>query len=133
LGQRLRRRRQLWNQHPSSVSLGRRWPGRGSTVTDPNGNVTTYVYDDFGQMLRQTSPVSGVTTYQSDEAGNLIWTTDTNGAATTRAYDALGRVTIATSTHGGDSETISWSYDTTPPATKPSSLRRVTTTALSPK
>jgi YD repeat-containing protein len=42
------------------------------SVTDPNGNLTTYVYDDFGRMREQNSPVTGRTTYKYDEAGNLL-------------------------------------------------------------
>lgn len=81
-------------------------------VTDPNGNVTTYVFDDFGQMIQQTSPVTGVTTYSYDQEGNLLSTTDANGAVTTRTYDALGRILTGTSTRSGvPAETVSWSYD----------------------
>jgi YD repeat-containing protein len=35
--------------------------GNLTAVTDPNGNITSYVYDDFGQLLSQQSPVSGTT------------------------------------------------------------------------
>jgi RHS repeat-associated protein len=81
-------------------------------VTDPNGNTTTYQYDDFGQMLRQTSPVTGVTTYAYDLAGNLLATTDANDATTGRTYDALGRVLTATASKAGaPTESVTWSYD----------------------
>jgi RHS repeat-associated protein len=80
-------------------------------VTDPNGNITTYLYDDFGRMLRQTSPVTGLTTYGYDPAGNLTQTADANGATTTRTFDALGRMSAATSTRGSATETVAWSYD----------------------
>ena len=95
--------------------------GNLTSVTDPNGNVTTYLYDDFGQMLRQTSPVTGVTTYAYDRAGQLLTTTlvdalpgdgrDTT-TTTTRAYDALGRVLSSSSVLAGQSQSVSWSYDT---------------------
>jgi len=83
-----------------------------TSVTDPNGNITTYAYDDFGRMVSQSSPVTGTTTYTYDLAGDPISTTDANHAITTRTYDALGRVLTATSTiSGGASETVTWSYD----------------------
>lgn len=71
--------------------------GNVATVTDPNGNVTSYTYDDFGQMIRQQSLVTGVTLYEYDEAGNLKQVTDANGVTTTRVYDVLGRIVSATS------------------------------------
>ncbi|MHB9000816.1 MAG: hypothetical protein ACYC9N_15035, partial [Thermoanaerobaculia bacterium] len=83
-------------------------------VTDPNGNTTTYQYDDFGQMLRQTSPVTGVTAYAYDPAGNLLATTDANNATTARTYDALGRALTATSSKAGaPTESVTWIYDDT--------------------
>ncbi len=86
--------------------------GNLASVADPNGNVTTYVYDDFGRMLSQTSPVTGTTTYSYDAAGNLVSTTDANGATTTRTYDALNRVlTAASSRSGASTESIAYTYD----------------------
>jgi len=87
--------------------------GNLTSVTDPNGNVTTYLYDDFGQMLRQESPVTGLTVYAYDPAGNLTSTIDANGANTTRSYDALGRVVSQTSVSSGTAtEAVTWTYDT---------------------
>lgn len=85
-----------------------------TSVTDPNGNVTTYAYDDFGRMQKQTSPVTGVTSYSYDEAGNLTSSTNANGAQTVRMYDALNRPLSATSTRTGKpTEGVSWTYDDT--------------------
>lgn len=99
--------------------------GNLASVTDPNGNVTTYLFDDFGQMLRQTSPVSGVTTYEYDLAGNLTTTTDARGAVMGRTYDALGRVTSLITTLATQTETVTWAYDET--AAGPFSKGRLTT------
>jgi YD repeat-containing protein len=82
--------------------------GNLTSVTDPNGNVTSYVYDDFGRMISQTSPVvTGVTTYVRCR-GHLTTMTDAKGATTTRTYDPLGRVLTAVTTCN-DTEVVSWS------------------------
>jgi RHS repeat-associated protein len=85
--------------------------GNLTEVTDPNGNVTSYAFDDFGQMASQQSPATGTTEYVYDRSGNLTQMTDANEATTTRVYDALSRVTSATSTRGVETETVAWSYD----------------------
>ena len=86
--------------------------GNLTAVTDPNGNTTSYVYDDFGQMEEQVSPVTGTTTYEYDDTGNLTGTTDANGATTERTHDSLGRVLSAVSSRSGlDTETVAWTYD----------------------
>jgi RHS repeat-associated protein len=83
-----------------------------ASVTDPNGNTTSYRYDDFHRLERQDSPVTGTTTYQYDPAGNLVATTDARGAATTRTYDASNRVLTSTSQLAGvPVETVTYSYD----------------------
>jgi YD repeat-containing protein len=69
--------------------------GNLTAVTDPNGNITSYVYDDFGQLTSQESKVTGTTAYAYDSAGNLTGMTDARGVTTTRVYDALNRVTSA--------------------------------------
>jgi RHS repeat-associated protein len=87
------------------------------SLTDPNGNVTSYVCDDFGQMIRQTSPVTGITQYEYDAAANVRTVTDANGMKTERTYDVLGRVTSASSapasgtSSNARSEMVTWTYD----------------------
>jgi RHS repeat-associated protein len=83
-----------------------------SSVTDPNGNTTSYRYDDFHRLERQDSPVTGTTTSQYDPAGNLVATTDARGAATARTYDASNRVLTSTSQLAGvPAETVTYAYD----------------------
>jgi RHS repeat-associated protein len=88
--------------------------GNLASVTDPNGNVTTYKYDDFGQLLQQTSPVTGTTTYAYDPAGNLTRTVDANGSVSVRSFDALGRVISATSSRLNATDSVQWTYDENP-------------------
>ena len=86
--------------------------GNLTSVTDPNGNITSYQYDDFGRLQRQTSPVTGVTAYVYDAAGNLGSVTDANGAVTTRTYDLANRILTAASARTGvPTETVTWSWD----------------------
>ncbi|HEX3584191.1 MAG TPA: DUF6531 domain-containing protein, partial [Thermoanaerobaculia bacterium] len=104
--------RQTLGTSQITTSYGYDAQGNLTSVTDPNGNVTTYAYDDFGRMMSQVSPVTGTTTYGYDPSGNLTTTADANGATTTRTYDALSRVTTAVSSRNGyPTETIGWSYD----------------------
>ena len=84
--------------------------GHLTSVTDPNGNVTTYVVDDFGQTISTTSPVTGTTTATFDLAGNLLTRTNAASAVETRSYDLLGRLTSRNWTGGPSS---AWSYDST--------------------
>ncbi len=83
-----------------------------ASVTDPNGNTTTYRYDDFGRLAREDSPVAGVAEHAYDPAGNLVSTTDARGATTTRTYDADDRpLTSSSSLAGEPTETVTWTYD----------------------
>ncbi|MBV8172719.1 MAG: RHS repeat protein [Candidatus Eremiobacteraeota bacterium] len=85
-----------------------------NAVTDPNGNQTTYAFDDFGRARSQTSPVSGTTTYTYDADANPLTVTDANGATATSTFDALDRILTATSTRTGyTTESVSWTYDDT--------------------
>ena len=81
------------------------------SVTDPNGNTTTFAYDDFHRLQVRNSPVSGQTTFTYDGANNLVATTDGNGATTTQTFDALNRLLTATSMSNGSSETVTYTYD----------------------
>lgn len=88
-----------------------------AAVTDPNGNQTTYAFDDFGRMQTQVSAVTGTTSYVYDPAGNPTSVTDANGAITTRIYDAAGRITSAESARNGMvTELVSWTYDDATPS-----------------
>jgi YD repeat-containing protein len=90
-------------------------PRNVTSVTDSNGNVTSYSFDDFAQMRTQVSPVTGTTAYAYDAAGHVLTTTDAN-ATPPRTDGGLGRVLTAVSTRTGRAtETVTWTYDATSP------------------
>ena len=60
-------------------------------VQAPNGAITTWTVDGFGQAADETSPDRGLTRYQYDAVGNLTQQIDARGAQIDTAYDALNR------------------------------------------
>lgn len=76
----------------------------------PNGLITDYLHDDFGQLVQETSSDRGITLYQYDVAGNMQSKTDANNITATYSYDTLNRVTAI---DYPDTELdISYVYDT---------------------
>ncbi|HVF58576.1 MAG TPA: RHS repeat-associated core domain-containing protein [Thermoanaerobaculia bacterium] len=67
------------------------------SVTDAEGNATSYTYSDRDLMTRQESPVSGTTTYAYNEHGELVMEIDARGVTATRTIDPLDRVTFVDS------------------------------------
>lgn len=62
------------------------------SVKAPNGATTSYEYDDFGDIVTETSPDRGIMHHVHDEAGNRISMTDARNLVTTYGYDALNRL-----------------------------------------
>ena len=60
-------------------------------VQAPNGAVTTWSNDGFGQARAEASPDRGATGYVYDAAGNLTQSTDARGARVETTYDASNR------------------------------------------
>jgi YD repeat-containing protein len=85
--------------YPSYPAVNRGRPASmttpvGNASTDPSDYVTTYGYNNAGQLTSQVSPVApGVTitiSFSYDSRGNLLSSTDGNGNVTTYTYDLLG-------------------------------------------
>jgi RHS repeat-associated protein len=78
--------------------------GNVTSMTDPRGNITLYAYDNLHRVTTVTEadpddagPQSPpVTTFSYDAAGQLLATTDPLGRVTGYAYDRLGRTTSVT-------------------------------------
>jgi RHS repeat-associated protein len=77
--------------------------------TAPNGNITSYTYDNNGNTLSVTKPGGAVTRYTYDSAGNMTSITDPLGKTTTYTYNNLGQVLTATD---ANNHTTTNSYDT---------------------
>ncbi|HVS36831.1 MAG TPA: RHS repeat-associated core domain-containing protein [Gemmataceae bacterium] len=70
------------------------YPGEGEVVaTDSAGDQTTVWFNAFGLPGQVQSPLGGVSTYQYDDNGNVIGSTDALGDAYQYSYDANGNQT----------------------------------------
>jgi len=80
-----------------------------SSVTDANGNSTSYTYDAKRQLIQTTFPGGPFESYTYDPYTHDLKTrTDRNGATTTFYYDGLGRF-VEKDFPGGES--VSYNYD----------------------
>lgn len=84
------------------------------SVTDAEGNATSYVYSDRDLMTRQESPVSGTTTYAYNEHGEMVAETDARGVTVTRTVDPLDRVTFVDSLDAALDTTYTYDDPTVP-------------------
>ena len=85
--------------------------GNGEKLTslaDANGNVTSYLYDQLGRLVKETDPKGNVTNYAYDSKGNLTTKTDANGTTTSYSYDGNGRLLKKTY---ADNTEESYNYD----------------------
>lgn len=80
-----------------------------TSVTDPDGLVTTYAFDGLGNPTGQTSPDTGAQSATFDAAGNPLTRTDAKATVATQVFDALGRK-ISTS-YADASLNIAYHYD----------------------
>ena len=88
-----------------------------ASVTDAEGNLTTYTTSDRDLLTQEISPVSGTTIHTYNEHGQLVATTDARANVTTRTPDAADRVTQETFGPSGSPDptlTITYTYGSTP-------------------
>lgn len=70
--------------------------GNISSETDPEGHVTRYTYDSQGNTLTRTDPRSKLSVNTYDAAGRLLTETNPLGHVTRYAYDKVGNKLSAT-------------------------------------
>ncbi|WP_040655713.1 RHS repeat domain-containing protein [Rubidibacter lacunae] len=81
-------------------------------VTDPKANTTTFTYDDFYRLIRETNQLGLAREYKYDKVGNRTRATDRNGRVRTFEYDHRDRLTAEKWRTGRDGlRTFSYNYD----------------------
>jgi RHS repeat-associated protein len=83
-------------------------PRGNASGADPASYTTSYSYDAFGDLLKQTDPLGHVTSYTYDADRNRTSVTDAKGDTTSYAYDAGDELTKVTR---ADGTTLSYAYD----------------------
>ena len=84
--------------------------GNTKTVTDADGNRTSYLYDALNRQIQETNPMGFTNASEYDADGNLTQSTDFDGHAKTYLYDALGHQ-IQENWTGAMTRTINTYYD----------------------
>jgi RHS repeat-associated protein len=79
--------------------------GNRQTLTEPDGNTTTSVYDADNRVTHVTNAAGDVTQTTYDGVGNMITMTAPSLNVTTDSYDSLNRVTQVTDSAGAVSST----------------------------
>jgi RHS repeat-associated protein len=74
--------------------------GNHLSMTEPDGNTTTYQYDSDNRRTKVTNAAGDVTSLTYDGVGNVITTTAPNLNVTTDSYDVLNRLTQVTDSVG---------------------------------
>jgi|GEM_PF-5478115 len=62
------------------------------SITDANGNTTTYRFNMQGQLISVTDPMNNCTSYEYDVMGSLLKITTPDGKESRYHYDPIGRL-----------------------------------------
>ena len=81
-----------------------------TSITDGDGNTTTYTLDDNGNVLTESDPDGDSEHFTYNSAGQVLTDEDANGYTTSYAYDSYGRLTTITYP-GAGSPTTTIAYD----------------------
>jgi RHS repeat-associated protein len=105
----------------TTVTVGTGTPGAATTrygydvqdhlasVTDAEGNVTTYTFSDRDLLTQQVSPASGTSTFTYNEHGEQVTEMDARNVVAIRTTDALDRVTAVS--YPDIASSIGYTYD----------------------
>jgi RHS repeat-associated protein len=74
--------------------------GNRLTMTEPNGNTTSYLYDALNRQVKVTNAAGDMTLRTYDPVSNVKTVTKPNGNVTTNTYDALDRLTQVDDSEG---------------------------------
>jgi RHS repeat-associated protein len=77
-------------------------------IVQPNGGETKYDYNDIGWKISETDPIGNVTKFEYDDLGNTIKTIDPDDTAIQVTYNEFNLPVQAIDKVGGQ---WSWSYD----------------------
>ena len=95
--------------HGVTINYGRNALGERTTMTTPDGFLTTYDYDSAGRV-REIMTGSDWVKFSYDTAGQRVRTDCSNGASTIYAYDSLGRLTNVLIKDGDDNLIAFYDY-----------------------
>jgi len=87
--------------------------GRIATVTDPLGNVSSNVYDRYGNLVLATVNGQQAAAFVFDDLNRLVSATDSVGNTTSTTYNPLGKIILRTVTasSGFSLQSTAYSYD----------------------
>ena len=85
--------------------------GVPTSITDFNGNTTTFTLDSHGNVLEEAQPGGVDQEWTYNSGGQVLTFTDANGHTATYTYNSLGRLT-SIEEPGTGSPTIDYGYDT---------------------
>ncbi|OEZ52860.1 DUF4214 domain-containing protein [Duganella sp. HH105] len=82
----------------------------GNGVLDGQQSVTTYIYDQAGQLLYSRDGKGNLSTRVYDGLGRLLGQTDANGTQLTSVYDSRSNLTVTSTASGAPGATVTTSY-----------------------
>jgi len=80
------------------------------TASGESDQVTSYIYNGFGERIFEDSPATGDKTFYYDAAGNAVRVVNNDSQEIIHVYDAINRIEAQNFT-GATSEDVIYSYD----------------------